>query len=87
MRHKVMWQHINLGNSASKLIRKGQITLAGNGPLKIFGTLHCRSGRKMKRQNRVFFRNEAEALQAGYRPCGHCQREKFLIWKRAQEAG
>jgi methylphosphotriester-DNA--protein-cysteine methyltransferase len=58
------------------LIRSGAVKYAGNQRLKIYGTLHCTSGKRMKRENRVFFTAEAEALKAGYRPCGHCMRAK-----------
>jgi methylphosphotriester-DNA--protein-cysteine methyltransferase len=35
----------------------------------------------MKRANRVFFSNEAEAFALGFRPCGHCMRASYLSWK------
>ncbi len=56
------------------------IQFGGNAKLKIYGTLSCRSGRRMKRKNRIFFNNEAEAIENGYRPCGHCMREKYKQW-------
>ena len=62
-------------------IRPGELTLAGNQRLKIYGTLRCSSGKKMKRENRIFFTDEEEAIVAGYRPCGHCLKEKYLVWK------
>jgi methylphosphotriester-DNA--protein-cysteine methyltransferase len=64
------------------LIRQGLIALAGNRKLKIYGSLHCASGKRMKPANRVFFSTEKEAIAAGYRPCGHCLREKYLAWKK-----
>lgn len=63
------------------LIDRGEVQLAGNRKLKIYGTLTCRSGKRMKEENRVFFRSEAEALQMGYRPCGHCMNAAFKQWK------
>lgn len=63
-----------------KIIRK-EITLGGNKKLKIYGTLHCQSGKRMLRKNRVLFNSEQEALQNDYRPCGHCLSEKYKIWK------
>ncbi len=84
-----MINHVDLGPTPagrkaalSALIRKGDITLGGYRKAKIFGLLSCRSGKRMKAENRVFFKNEAEALAAGYRPCGHCLKEKYGIWKR-----
>ena len=60
------------------LIRIGEITMAGNKRLKIYGKLSCSSGKRMNPENRVFFKSEEEALSLGFRPCGHCLREKFL---------
>ena len=62
-------------------IHQGAIQLAGNCKLKIYGKLNCKSGKRMKNHNRIFFANEKEALEAGYRPCGHCLKLKFLSWK------
>ncbi|MEM1337599.1 MAG: Ada metal-binding domain-containing protein [Bacteroidota bacterium] len=65
-------------------IRRGSITLAGNATLKIYGRLRCRSGKRMKTENRVFFRNEVQAKKAGYRPCGHCMRAEYVVWKNTR---
>ena len=68
-------------------IRRGEIALAGHRPRKVYGRLDCRSGRtKMKRHNRVFFASEAEAIQAGYRPCAVCMPEAYRAWKAAHTA-
>jgi methylphosphotriester-DNA--protein-cysteine methyltransferase len=58
-------------------IRQQQIVLGGNIKLKIYGTLSCKSGKRMKKQNRVFFATANEALENGYRPCGHCMRAEY----------
>jgi hypothetical protein len=63
------------------LISKGLVTTGGNKKLKIYGTLSCSSGKKMKTENRVFFVSEQAASEAGFRPCGHCMREAYLSWK------
>jgi methylphosphotriester-DNA--protein-cysteine methyltransferase len=63
-----------------KMIRSGAIKFGGNANLKIYGALDCKSGKRMKRENRVFFSTEQEALTAGYRPCGHCLQEKYIQW-------
>ncbi|MDB5024517.1 MAG: metal-binding protein [Mucilaginibacter sp.] len=83
-----MITHLELGDTAFKrmrrlkiLIDKGQVQIAGNGKLKIYGTLVCSSGKRMKTGNRVFFVSEAAAKGLGYRPCGHCMREAYLRWK------
>ena len=62
-------------------IRDGALHLAGNSRLKIYGTLRCASGKRMKMENRVFFTNEPEALAEGYRPCGHCMKKAYENWK------
>lgn len=66
------------------LIRKGEVTLGGYKKAKIYGLLTCSSGKRMKVENRVFFKDEAEALSNGYRPCGRCLPEKYQIWKVSQ---
>jgi hypothetical protein len=58
-----------------QLIQRGDITLGGNRRLKIYGLLTCSSGKRMKKENRVFFRNVEEARAAGFRACGRCLRE------------
>lgn len=63
-------------------IRSGAISWGGYKKAKIYGLLTCSSGKRMKVENRVFFKDEAEALQHGYRPCGHCMPEKYKQWKR-----
>ncbi|MEQ1585328.1 MAG: Ada metal-binding domain-containing protein [Cyclobacteriaceae bacterium] len=63
-----------------RLIKNQSITLAGNNQLKIYGLLSCKSGKRMKRQNRVFFVSLKEALQNGYRPCGHCIKKEYQAW-------
>jgi methylphosphotriester-DNA--protein-cysteine methyltransferase len=64
-----------------QMIDSDQITMGGNRNLKIYGRLSCGSGKRMKRNNRVFFADEHDALTHGYRPCGHCMREAYLKWK------
>ncbi|HYF69671.1 MAG TPA: Ada metal-binding domain-containing protein [Ohtaekwangia sp.] len=68
-----MIQHTDLTSwELLHLIRRNIITLAGNKKLKIAGSLHCRSGKRMQRKNRVFFSSMNDALNNGYRPCKHC---------------
>lgn len=63
------------------LVNQEVIELGGNANLKIYGTLNCKSGKRLKTKNRVFFANEKEAIEEGYRPCGHCMRVKYKLWK------
>jgi methylphosphotriester-DNA--protein-cysteine methyltransferase len=63
-------------------------TLGGNSKLRIYGRLDCWSARnalgKGYEQIRVFFDDEATAIAAGYRPCGHCMKDKYRRWKDGQ---
>ena len=63
-------------------------TLGGNSKLRIYGELTCWSADKALGKGyekiRVFFADEATAIAAGYRPCGHCMRTKYRDWKAAQ---
>jgi len=63
------------------LLKSQQIQWGGNAKLKIYGRLDCTSGKRMKRQNRVFFLNEQQALAQQFRPCGHCMRAAYRAWK------
>lgn len=63
------------------MIRRGEIMLGGNRRLKIYGTLGCVSGKRMKRENRVFFKSDAQARKMGFRPCGHCMNAAYKQWK------
>jgi len=63
-------------------IQQKEIVFGGNIKLKIYGTLDCKSGKRMKMKNRIFFKSEEEAIALGYRPCGHCMKNKYEIWKK-----
>jgi methylphosphotriester-DNA--protein-cysteine methyltransferase len=77
-----MFQHSQISSeSLRSKIHSGKVRFGGNKKLKIFGLLSCRSGKRMKKENRVFFTDEKEALQNNYRPCGHCMREEYKRWK------
>jgi hypothetical protein len=83
-----MLLHSEIGNRSfktsrqiKKLIDAKLLSLGGNKHLKIYGTLSCKSGKRMKLENRVFFENETEATSHGFRPCSHCMRGKYLEWK------
>lgn len=63
-----------------KILKNGKIILsatpgkyAGWRPGKIFGTLVCKSGKRMKKENRVFFHSLEDAINQGYRPCKKCK--------------
>lgn len=60
--------------------------LGGNRKLKIYGRLDCWSAKaaipKGYAAVRVFFADEATAIAAGYRPCGHCRRKRTRVGAR-----
>jgi len=68
-----MVRHQDLSNHRlHSMIRKGEIRYAGNVRLKIYGTLECSSGKRMKKVNRVFFKDAGAARAEGFRQCRHC---------------
>ena len=78
-----MITHVDISKEDLRsLIDTGKVTFAGNTSLKIYGLLSCNSGRRMKKENRVFFKDEEEAWREGFRPCGSCMRAAYLEWKR-----
>jgi hypothetical protein len=61
-------------------------TLGGHRRSKIYGRLDCRAARRAIARggyvpHRVFFRDEATAVAAGYRPCAVCLPQKYAVWK------
>jgi Metal binding domain of Ada len=78
-----MFLHRHLSNrQVFQKIKSGKIKLGGNSKLRIYGKLHCKSGKRIKVENRVFFETEQEAKNEGFRPCSHCLRNEYLIWKK-----
>ena len=63
-----------------KVIKSDLMRYEGNRKQKIYGTLTCKSGKRMKRQNRVFFENRKDAINNGYHPCGNCMKETYREW-------
>jgi hypothetical protein len=65
-------------------------TLGGNKRGRLYGRLDCPAAlRAIARggyvDNRVFFADEATAIQAGYRPCAVCLPIQYAAWKARQE--
>jgi len=74
-----MIRHIELNQSLFNLIRKEKVKFVGNAKLKIYGTLSCHSGKRMKKENRVFFKSEIEASSLGFRPCKNCMKDQNFM--------
>ena len=86
-----MIKHLELGDIAftrsrrlKQLLDNHQVQFGGNARLKIYGTMNCGSGKRMKPESRIFFTSEAEAVSLGYRPCGHCMTAQYQRWKNSQ---
>ena len=81
MRSADMIKHSEISDAALRTkIHDLSVQFGGNSRLKIYGTLDCKSGKRMKRENRVFFEDENNAVKNGYRPCGHCMKEAYQEW-------
>lgn len=77
-----MIKHKDIDNAElHQKIKRKEIVYGGNLKLKIYGTLQCKSGKRMKTKNRVFFKTIEQAKKLGFRPCGHCLRADYKIWK------
>lgn len=76
-----MIKHLNIIDSDLRSkIKQKEICFGGNEKLKIYGTLQCKSGKRLKRENRIFFSSENEAIKNGYRPCRHCMKTAYKKW-------
>lgn len=76
-----MIRHCDIDDAELRIMLNDKsIQFAGHRRLKIYGTLHCKSGKRMGRQQRVFFASEDEAVGSGYRPCAHCIKDAYTRW-------
>jgi methylphosphotriester-DNA--protein-cysteine methyltransferase len=76
-----MIKHIEISDSDLRSkIKQKIICFGGNRKLKIYGTLQCKSGKRMNRKNRVFFASENEAIKNDFRPCGNCMKTEYKKW-------
>ena len=80
-----------LDENGKQYLSKEKGLFGGNKALKIYGRLDCPSalrwiakGHYVK--NRVFFKDEATAIAAGYRPCAVCMPNEYKKWKEKQNA-
>jgi methylphosphotriester-DNA--protein-cysteine methyltransferase len=63
--------------------------LGGHRRSHIYGSLSCRVALRAIAAggyvtHRVFFKDEAAAVAAGYRPCAACMPEEYAVWKARQ---
>ena len=62
-------------------LKNRTILFGGNINAKIYGTISCAQGKRLKKDDRVFFRSKKEAQKENYRPCGNCLRNEYRKWK------
>jgi methylphosphotriester-DNA--protein-cysteine methyltransferase len=63
--------------------------LGGHARTRVYGRLDCPVALSLLRRgfaprHRVFFASEADAIAAGYRPCGACLRAQYQAWKKRE---
>jgi methylphosphotriester-DNA--protein-cysteine methyltransferase len=66
-------------------------TLGGHRRTRIYGRLDCPGARRAIERggyvkSRVFFRDERDAVAAGYRPCAVCMPEAYRAWRERNPA-
>ena len=82
-----------MGGDGQNYASESPGTLGGNGRDRIYGRLDCPSALRAVsmgstyQRHRVFFADEATAIEAGFRPCGTCMRERYAAWKDGPQAG
>lgn len=86
-----MKQYRLIGKDGKEYLSDLPGTLGGHRKLKIYGRLDCPSAlRHIAKGNyvryRVFFADEETAVAAGFRPCGICMKEEYLLWKKIDTA-
>ncbi len=68
-----------------------QGTLGGHRRRRVYGRLDCPTALSLIRRGmfrvdqRVFFATEADAVAAGYRPCGSCLRDGYREWRQSAD--
>lgn len=85
-------QYKLLGADGKPYLSDEKGTLGGYSKGHIYGRLDCPSALRWLEkghyaESRVFFKDEATAIAAGYRPCAKCLPEKYKRWKAAMDAG
>ena len=78
-----------IGADGKPYLSEEKGALGGNRETGVYGRMDCPAAlralsletREHYLKNRVFFKDEATALAAGFRPCGRCLREKYIQYK------
>ncbi len=79
---EIMIKHNEISNIELKIkFGNNEICFGGNTSLKIYGKIGCNSGKRMKKNNRIFFNSGQVILSYDYRPCEHCMINEYKEWK------
>ena len=80
-----------IGADGKEYLSPEKGTLGGyhRGKTKIYGQLDCRSALRHIAEGhyvkyRVFFKDEATAIAAGYHPCGVCMKEHYKLFQEGK---
>ena len=80
-----------LGPDGHEFLSPEPGTLGGYRPKRTYGRLDCPSALRTLAKggyaaNRVFFKDEATAVAAGYRPCAKSLPQEYARWKAEKAA-
>jgi methylphosphotriester-DNA--protein-cysteine methyltransferase len=78
-----------VGGDGAEVLSTVPGTLGGHRRNRIYGRLDCASAKRWIAKGhyvrrRVFFADEATAIEAGYRPCAACMPDEYRRWRAAQ---
>jgi hypothetical protein len=78
-----------LGPDGQQFLSTTPGTFGGNKWSQLYGRFDCPAALRALasggyERNRVFFASEADALLAGYRPCGACMQAEYRKWLRGE---
>lgn len=59
--------------SENQIAPANEYKYVGNIKSKKYHKLNCRSAKKLKSKNRIYFKDKAEAEKQGYTPCKVCE--------------
>lgn len=84
---KIQRSYRLIGPDGSLVVSEVPGTLGGYRKDRRYGRLDCKVARRALEhgghyaRQRVFFKDEATAVAAGYHPCATCMPEEYAVWK------
>jgi methylphosphotriester-DNA--protein-cysteine methyltransferase len=81
-----------IGADGKQVLSETPGTLGGHRKNKIYGRLDCAGAARWIAKGhyvkqRVFFADEATAIEAGYRPCANCMPAEYRRWRATSPPG